>query len=425
MSTRLASNQVEGLFINTADYEADPTGVTDSSPMINAALADSLASPLSLHGKVFIPTGVYQLDSSLDLFSDLVLECAPHVVFNCGAAFFDKQNGSPGLARLKITGNPLIRSDNTYTGVLFRTDSMSYLDITARFDGRGVTTASLFSLENMFAGTDAYNKIRCEFKNCLNSVTGAVFIEGGTFHDFTGSSWNSNGKNFTLNGKGHMFGHGTAIESSTTAGSEIFSPLTTLEQCWVESDEITFKSTAYGASVIDCRTRGGSLDGTDYHLNNWIKDETIVANFFKKNSPYLNYREGHRQLRVLWPTNATGKTTLDVNSGGEVSYGIHPPLNIVGYVVDVISGGSVADMTMNIGINTSYNPASPSFFPLTSFELSGSDTSSGSKYVQTWSDTPSVFYTMNPSTYATMEVMARWNADEVDNFSVVVGILVV
>jgi len=406
-------------------YGLTGDGTTDDSPVINAAIDSALNSPLFIIRRVVMPTGVYFLGASLNLFNGLVFHHEPSIVYNCGAPFFSKNTQVNSLTRLTVSGNPVIRSDNTYAGVLFRTDSMSYLNITARFDGRNVTTASLFQMSDLFAGTDAYNRIECEFRNCLNSVNGAVFIEGGTFHDFTRSLWNNNGKNFTINGKNHMFGHGTAIEKSLVTGSQVLSPLTTFIQCWLEQDELEIKSEAYGCSIVDCRTRGGTLDNTDFHLLNWIKDETIRDNYFKKHSPGLMYREGNRALRTIWANRDTGISILSINGGGPVSYGIQSVLSIVGYVVHVHAGGNPTEKTIEIGYNANFNSSLPSFVALTSFELSGSQTSTDDKYVITWSDTPSVYFDFNPSASPTFELMAKFANDEANNMIVSVGILVV
>lgn len=428
-TTGVAGLALELLFINElvqiGPYGLFGDGVTGESSAINAAIARVKNSPLSITRGLVQPTGAYFIDAPLDLFSGLNFHHNPSVVYNCGAAFFNKQDGVDALSNLTISGNPTIRTDGVYTGDLFRTDSMTNVKITALFDGKDITTGRLLAVDNLFAGTDAYNNIDCEFRRCLNSTDGALFIEGGTFTTITGSKFGSNAKNFSVNGKNHIFGDRTSIEKSLVNGSEVFSPLTNFEQCWIEQDELTIKDTAYGSSIIDCRSRGGTLDNTDFHLLNFIKDETIEANFFKKHSPGLNYREGNRVLKVLWPTNDTGTSLLSINSGGPVSYGINSPLSIVGYVVHLNAGGSITDLTMNVGVNGNYNPSSPSFTPLTSFELDGAKTTTDDKYVITWSNTPSIYFDLNPSSFPTFELMLQFATDQASNYQIVVGVLVV
>ena len=411
--------------INVLWFEADNSGATGASTAINAAILAAQNAPLSIAYSVKVPTGVYKIDASLNVFTGLRLDCDLNVFFNCAAAFV---NNSGSLNDLHITGFPKVRSDDTYTGDLFVTDSLSYSNLVIDFDGRNVTTGRLFACENLVGTTHAYNDIRCDFSRCLNSTDGAVYIEDpSTFFDFTGSNFNSNGRNFTIFGKNHQFGPGTAIEKSLTNGSLVYSPVTSFNQCWIEQDLVRFKNTAYGCSIIDCRTRGGTLDVTDFHLLNWIEDETIKEFFNNKHSPGLNYREGNRQLKTIH-----ADRPISLNNGLGLPYtafmGVHGAFSIVGYGFYVMSGGTRLGSTdlQILTTNDTYkdDPLTASVSVKNYTPLLTSYSTNDVELV-TWTDDSSVYHDQNPTSGLVSGIMVRWSTSEASGLRVRPFLLIV
>ena len=57
--TKVTFSMIQGMIANALDYGAHPTGVSDSAPAINAAIAAAKF--------VYLPAGTYRVDTPIDL----------------------------------------------------------------------------------------------------------------------------------------------------------------------------------------------------------------------------------------------------------------------------------------------------------------------------------------------------------------------
>jgi hypothetical protein len=245
--------------INPADYGADPTGITDSTAVVQHCV-ELLWNASRLPGSLSSSASDQQLDlngATLDLAGGVFLLSSPVVFPTTGARNFQVRGGTLRAAR-----------NFPVSGFLFelRYTSKSYVENAAFHDvvfdgGRGLRGGGLLSVDNL----------HMRVQGCWFLRFGTVGLSVRDGHEFyVDDTWASQA---TFAGLGTCGGNGTGIQLQQSDGS------------------VT-------NSVIFCTKLGIHLNGGN----------VVLENLHVYNTGHYNYREDRKLMPfgAVWSHYATG-----------------------------------------------------------------------------------------------------------------------
>lgn len=171
--TKVTFSMIQGMIANALDYGADPTGVADSAPAINAAIADKKF--------VYLPAGTYRVDTPIDLKTyaqaGLIGESYMLTKIRAGAAMtsvinlYDTVDAYAGTAEYKV-------HDIGIDGNSLATYGM-YIRYRHQVDARGVRVEGC---DTAFWMADSW---MCNFWDCYSHFNENGFHLEGANHNST------------------------------------------------------------------------------------------------------------------------------------------------------------------------------------------------------------------------------------------------
>jgi parallel beta-helix repeat protein len=163
--TKVTNSMIAGAAANILDFGADPTGVSDSAPAINAALAQLGA--LSGGGELIIPSGTFLVNSQCRVPSNIRILGQYNAVIN-----INPLNWTGGITRfyalfstVNVTARPEIGNWRIGTGVpTYFNIIIENLTVNVNRNGNVLTSGQMAVSEfNVVRFEDAVN---CVVKNC-------------------------------------------------------------------------------------------------------------------------------------------------------------------------------------------------------------------------------------------------------------------
>jgi hypothetical protein len=198
--------------VNVLDFGADPTGVVDSKPAIQAAV-----NSLGTLGMIFVPKGTYLLNSDVSTVGKAVsASISPDATFT-GIGNINNPSFGYGFyydGQTKDTKLSLIKSDNKTAA------TATFVKYSTKGDSGSFQNPSLYGL-GYKSSTESSSRVQGVFGEAIDIVGGAgSFVEGGRFHGICNlASANQNGLYGTIS-KGQSGSPGILTSSSFVIGAE-------------------------------------------------------------------------------------------------------------------------------------------------------------------------------------------------------------
>lgn len=368
--TKVSYSMITGACLNVLDFGADPTGATDSSLAIQAAL--------NLAGRVYMPAGIYTCNTTLVVKNNTILfgdgnstagkktyisytGASDAIQINnpvnaSTAAFITLQDFTVSMSQIVVlkaciadTGSTFLHIERVtvqggWCGIIFDQTEVSLIS-TVNFEGNYLVGLWLVNGNAHNPAADQYytNQIsvsNCQFNRVALSSTFAIANDGGADHEFKNNNFNgwgtwlrlasqSNTK-FTNNEfEGAFDPEPIAFRNATIVN---FQPVAAGTVCTFDTNLINVNATQYAIAIFD----GGGTQNTINLFGNVIGNVTLPAVKNSQNLGALNLLGNYPNVKELRETTApeilfeylvgnwtpsNGEVTIVVNSAKYVKIG--------------------------------------------------------------------------------------------------------